>query len=92
MAHISPLIRSFLANGRPSIGNNNTLLLVFTESLDKDFIAEESHISEIKQSIAKVIGKEVEVQTKLLTQGKENIDDIPDLSKIFKNIKIEYEE
>lgn len=92
MAHISPLIRSFLANGRPSIGNNNTLLLVFTESLDKDFIAEESHINEIKQSIAKVIGKEVEVQTKLLTQGKENIDDIPDLSKIFKNIKIEYEE
>lgn len=92
MANISPLIRSFLANGRPSIGNNNTLLLVFTESLDKDFIAEKTHINEIKESIAKIIGKDVEVQTKLLTQGKENIDDIPDLSKIFKNIKIEYEE
>lgn len=92
MANTSPLVRSFLANGRPSIGNNNMLLLVFTESLDKDFISEESHINEIKNTIAKVIGKEVEVQTKLLTQGKENIEDIPDLSKIFKNIKIEYEE
>lgn len=92
MANTSPLVRSFLANGRPSIGNNNMLLLVFTESLDKDFISEESHLKEIKDTIAKVIGKEVEVQTKLLTQGKENIEDIPDLSKIFKNIKIEYEE
>ncbi|WP_313134357.1 DNA polymerase III subunit gamma/tau [Anaerocolumna sp.] len=92
MANTSPLVRSFLANGRPSIGNNNMLLLVFTESLDKDFIAEESHLNEIKEAIAKVIGKEVEVQVKLLTQGKENIEDIPDLSKIFKNIKIEYEE
>lgn len=92
MANTSPLVRSFLANGRPSIGNNNMLLLIFTESLDKDFISEESHLKELKDTIAKVIGKEVEVQTKLLTQGKENIEDIPDLSKIFKNIKIEYEE
>lgn len=92
LAQISPLIRAVLTGAKPSIGNNNTLLLVFTESMDKDFISKEGHMKEIKDVIAKVINREVEVQTKLLTQGKESIEDIPDLTKIIKNIPIEYED
>lgn len=90
VASTSPLIKAVLAGARPSIGNNNTLLLVFTEAIDKDLVSREEHMKEIKAVIAKTIHKEVEVQTKLITQGKESIEDIPDLTKIIKNINIEY--
>jgi DNA polymerase-3 subunit gamma/tau len=92
IAGISPLIRAVLANARPSIVNNNMLLLVFTETMDKDFISKEAHIKVIKDAIASVINKEVDIQTKLLTQGKESMEDIPDLTKIIKNMTIEYED
>lgn len=92
IAGTSPLIRAYLMNAKPSIGNNNTLLLVFTEAMDKEFISKETHLKEIQDVISKTINREVEVQTKLLAEGKENLDDIPDLTKIVKNIKIEYED
>jgi DNA polymerase III subunit gamma/tau len=86
----SNLTKASLVNCRPSIGNNNNLLLVFTESMDKELISQENHMNELKEAISKTIHKEVEVQTKLLTEGKESINDIPDLTKIIKNITIEY--
>jgi DNA polymerase-3 subunit gamma/tau len=92
IAVTSRLTKASLMNAKPSIGNNDSLLLVFTESMDKDLVSQENHMEELKAAIAKIIHKEVEIQTKLLTQGKENIDDIPDLTKIIKNISIEYED
>ncbi len=92
ISKVSPLIRAYLMNARPSIGNNNMLLLVFTEAMDKEFVSQEAHLKELKEAIASIIHKEVEIQTKLLTQGKETLEDIPDLTKIIKNIKIEYED
>ncbi|MGB8452688.1 MAG: DNA polymerase III subunit gamma/tau [Anaerocolumna sp.] len=92
IAGTSLLTKASLINARPSIGNNDTLLLVFTESMDKELIAQENHMKELKGVIAKIIKKEVEIQTKLLTEGKESIEDIPDLTKIIKNITIEYED
>ncbi len=88
----SPLIKAVLSGVRPSIGNNNMLLLVFNESLDKDFISKEEHLNEIKAVIRKVIQKEVDIQTKLLSDENESIEDIPDLTKIIKNIDIVYED
>jgi len=92
VANTSPLIKAVLTTARPSVGNNNTLLLVFTESMDKDFISQEVHLKELKDVIAKVIKKEVDIQTKLLKKGTESLDDIPDLTKIIKNITIDYED
>ncbi len=92
VAGTSLLTKASLVNAKPSIGNNNTLLLVFTESMDKELISQDIHMKELKDVIAKIINKEVEVQTKLLIQGKESIEDIPDLTKIIKNITIEYED
>ncbi len=92
VAGTSNLTKASLMNAKPSIGNNDSLLLVFTESIDKDLISQENHMTELKDVIVKIIHKEVEIQTKLLTQGKENIEDIPDLTNIIKNIAIEYED
>lgn len=88
----SHLTKASLVNARPSIGNNDNLLLVFTESIDKELISQDAHMNELKDAIGKIINKQVDVQTKLLTEGKESIDDIPDLTKIIKNIPIEYED
>lgn len=90
VAGTSPLIKVVLSGARPSIGNNNTLLLVFTDAMDKELISREEHMKDIKAAISKTIHKDVEIQTKLITQGKESIEDIPDLTKIIKNINIEY--
>lgn len=89
---VSGLIKAYLKNAKPSIGNNGTLLLVFTEEMDKEFISKENNINEIKDVITKTIHKEVEIQTKLLNEGKQAIEDVPDLTKIIKNIPIEYED
>lgn len=91
LGRVSGLIKAYLTNAKPSIGNNNTLLLVFTEAHDKEFISREDHINEIKEVIAKTIHKEVDVQTKLLSEGKASIDEVPDITKIIKNVPIEYE-
>ncbi len=92
IAGTSPLMKIYLMNARPSIGSNNTLLLVFTEAMDKEFVSQEPHLKELKETIARTTGKDIEIQTKLLAQGKETLNDIPDLTKIVKNIKIEYED
>ena len=92
IAGTSYLTKAALMNARPSIGNGGALLLVFSESMDKELISQENHMNELKAAIAKIIQREVEIQTQLLVQGKESMEDIPDLTKIIKNIKIEYED
>ncbi|MFU0827932.1 MAG: DNA polymerase III subunit gamma/tau [Lachnoclostridium sp.] len=92
VAGTSHLTKAALMNARPSVGNGGCLLLVFSESMDKELISQESHMNELKSVIAKFIHKDVEIQTQLLVQGKENIEDIPDITKIIKNIEIEYED
>lgn len=92
VAGTSHLTKAALTNARPSIGNNNMLLLVFQDYMDKELIAQDIHMQELKSIIRKRVQKEVEIQTKLLEQGKESIEDIPDLRHIFKNVTIEYED
>lgn len=92
VAATSLLTKAALTGARPSVGNNNMLLLVFQDSMDKDLVSQELHMKELKDIIRKRVQKEVEIQTKLLEQGKESIEDIPDLRHIFKNVTIEYED
>lgn len=92
-AEISAKFPSYLRiplNGvKPSVGSQNELLLVFTESFDKDFIAQEEHIEEIKKIILSQIQKEVEVQTVLASTQKE-VNLYPDITKMIKNVPVEF--
>lgn len=89
--NVSPAIRALLTCARPSISGDNTLLLVFEEEVDKDFIDKENHLNEITDTIEKMIHKKVTVKTKLIHQGQESIHDFPDLTKIIK-MNIDYED
>lgn len=89
LTKMPPLVRIVLISARPTIGNNNQLVLLFENQIDKDIVDDEGHKTEIVKAIADVIGKEVEIHTKLVNEG-ESISDFPDLTKIIKKVPIEY--
>jgi DNA polymerase III, subunit gamma and tau len=88
---VSSPIRAMMNSAKPSIGNGNTLLLVFTDELEKNFIDTEEHLNEITETIQKQIQKQVKVETKLRNLEQHNQDEVIDLTKIIK-MDIEYED
>lgn len=88
-AKVPGYLKAYLNNVRPSVGNQNELLLVFTEAFDKDYVEQEEHIQEIKKIILSQIQKEVEIKTVLASTQKE-VNLYPDITKIIKNIPVEF--
>ena len=86
---LSPSLRVTVQNVRPSVGNENELLLVCNDAFDRQFIAEEEHLSEIKRVIQTQIQKDVEVQVvHAKTQKEANI--YPDITKLISKVPVEY--
>ena len=90
VARTSPLIRTVLYCARPVPGNDNNLILLFDSQIDKDIIDKEEHREEIEKVILAVINREVAVTTKVINSAEESINDFADLTKIIKNVKIDY--
>ncbi len=92
IASTSGITKVSLSNARPSIGNNNALLLVFADEWDMEALKKEAHMQELKSAIARFVPKDVEVLTKLVSTDKGITEEAFDLRKIIKNIDIEYED
>lgn len=90
LKRLPQLVRVVLIAARPSPGRDNQLLLAFDHEVDKQLIDSGTHLEEIKKAVESVIGKAVEVRT--VSNQTENADgrSYPDLTKIIKNIPIEY--
>ena len=86
----APSIQAVLNNATLSIDGNQGLLIVVTDSLDKDILDREAHLNVIKDTLAQLLHKQVQVNTRFLDKTKERIEDVPDLSKLVK-MPIEYE-
>ena len=82
-------IKVSLSSARPSVGEGNQLLLVFTEAFDKEFMEQGDHMDIIKNSIRAQIQKEVEVQAVLATSQKE-ANMYPDITKMIKKVPVEF--
>ena len=82
-------LKAYLSRIRPSVGNENELLLVFTEAFDKDYVEQEGHIDEIKKVILSQIQKEVDVKAVLASTQKE-VNLYPDITKIINKIPVEF--
>lgn len=82
-------LKTAVSLAKPSVGQNNELLLVFTEAFDRDFIAQPEHMEDIKNTIRNEIRKEVEVSTALAQTHKEN-NLYPDIRQIVKNVPIDF--
>ncbi len=92
LAGVSPQVRPCLANARLSPGSGSTLLLIFESAFDKDWIDSGGRTGEIEEAAAKVIGRHVTVETRLAGENQMEARDYPDLTKVFKNVPIEYVE
>lgn len=90
IAKKAPSLQVVLNNATLSVDDNKGLMIVVTDSLDKDFIDREGHMQVIKDTLSQFLHKQVQVSTKLLDRSKERIEDVPDLSKLIK-MPIEYE-
>lgn len=86
----APALGSVLAGATLSIDGGQSLLIVVTNELDKDIIDREPHMLLIKDTIAHLIRKQVQISTRYLDKDKERMEDVPDLTKLIK-MPIQYE-
>ena len=86
----APALGSVLQGATLSIDSNQGLQIVVTESIDKDMIERESHIQVIKDTIAAMLQKQVQVSVRYLDKNKERLDEVVDLSKLVR-MPIQYE-
>ncbi len=92
MMGIPKAVSSMMGSAKPTVGEDNSLLLVFTDSLEKDFVDREHHLQDIESVIRFQIQKEVKVTTRYVSPEKKQADTTIDLRQIVKNINIEYED
>ncbi|HHV09658.1 MAG TPA: DNA polymerase III subunit gamma/tau [Clostridiales bacterium] len=86
----APSLVPILNNTTLSIDGNQGLLLVVTEQIDKDFIDRENHMNLIKETLAGMFHKQIQISTRYLDRSKERMDEVVDLSKLVK-MPIQYE-
>lgn len=86
----APALHHVLNGATLSIDENKGLVIVVTDSLDKDLIERESHMELIKETLASLVSKQVNVSVRYLDPAQERLADVPDLSKLIK-MPIQYE-
>ena len=92
MQGLPKAVSSMMGSAKPSVGEDNSLLLVFTDSLEKDFVDREHHLQDIESVIRFQIQKEVKVTTRYVSPEKKQADTTVDLRQVVKKINIEYED
>jgi len=86
----APALQMVLNGATLSLDDNQGLVIVVTDPLDKDLIDRENHMQLIKETLASLINKQVQISTRYVNPEQERIEDVPDLSKLIK-MPIEYE-
>ncbi len=93
ISSVHPSWKHNLAKTIPRVSDDNTLILTCNDKLDLERANTEAHVEELKNEISKVLGKKVEIDIQFrLNEDRENSKELPDLTKLIKNIKIEYED
>ena len=91
MAGIPRAVSAMMGSVKPTVGEGNSLLLIFADSLEKEFVDTEEHIKDIESVIRFQIQKDVKVTVRYESPEKKQSDTVPDLRKIIK-MDIEYED
>ena len=88
---LSGSVRALLREAMPSVGEGNSLLLVFHNDIHYGMFDSEDHIAELKDAIERQIQKEIQIKLQLVNPNETKRDDLPDLSKLSK-MTIEFED
>ena len=86
--------RPNLMKAAPRVGGDNSLILECSDKLDLGRIATDQHREELRTAISNIIGKDIDldIQFQLTNNEQDGGKEHPDLTKLIKNIKIEYED
>lgn len=83
-------IKSYLGKAKPSV-ENDLLVMVFNTKLNEDFFKGLGGIEITQNAIARVIEKEVKIETRHIPEGKAFDECFPDMSSLI-NMEIDIEE
>ncbi|MEG1459219.1 MAG: DNA polymerase III subunit gamma/tau [Acetivibrio sp.] len=84
-------VRSMMTTARPTVGEGNALLLLFTDEMEKEYVGNQEHIQQMEALIRQKIHKEVSVRTQLVLDTHKSAGNFVDLTHLI-NMNIEYED
>lgn len=87
----APALGAVLSRATLSIDGNQGILIVVDDAIDKEVIDRENHMQLMKDTIASLIHKQAQINTRQLNKELERMSDVPDLTKLI-NMPIQYED
>ena len=88
---LSGTLKAIVREATPSVGEGNSLLLVFDNDVTCGMFEREGHVEELKDAIERQIQKEITVRAKFVDQRTVQQDAMLDLTKLTK-MPIEFED
>ena len=86
----SIMLRQYLKKARLSVGENDRLLIVLPDAVSAGFVASEEHKQEIVRLIAEKIGKTMDIDVRMVEEGRRFEDNFADIEKlIYMDITVE---
>lgn len=83
-----PLLRTILISARPTVGPEDSLLILMANETDRRIAAKEENISAMKKVIEREIGKLVNVKVGLLPEEPSQRRQVTDISKLFAGLPV----
>lgn len=74
-------IKSMVKNGIPSVSDDGTLLVVFEDGVQFEWMSREDHKEDLRQAAVEYLGKEIKIDIRQVSEGREAADEYVDISK-----------
>lgn len=83
-----PLLRTIMISARPTVGPEDSLLILMANETDRRIAAKEENLTAIRQVIERNIGKLVNVKVGLLPEEPSQAKRVTDISKLFAGLPV----
>lgn len=85
------MVQTFLKNAKLSVAGDNRLLVVFKDELAYEYVNGESHREELHSIITQTIGKQVDLEIKILDEGSRFEDTYANIEELI-NMEVTIED
>lgn len=77
------MLRTYLKQAKLSVGNQDQLLIVFSDDLSASVVGTPEHVAEIQEAIEKKINKTVQIEVRRVEEGRHFEDSFVDIEKVI---------
>ncbi len=88
LGRVSPVARKMLEEVRLSVSDSGLLILAFPQSTTAEYFRREDNQAEVVEAAAQLTGKEIHLDVRLVESRRE-MNTLPELRNIIKNVEIE---